>query len=408
MPTAFDRTNVLAALRRPCVVDEQGNLYALREDHAIVNVAGPALDNEIRFWANSRCGNVSWAASTHGLFVHLKPDIFYCLESWPDVQDKFVLSPDFSRAHYIQESQDTGYLLWNTYKGAEISQLRYDHVKNIGRLPNFLSFGGWVEEKTLNLIGMRTRELRENSPSSVATSIGKASIVEFDVISGRGKEKSPSLSKDLSIREQLRKLYGQEGAKWEKNLELNPRLIEAWLACFNKGQRRIVVGSVVPAVAFFGHDDSMGWLPAPSESESLAILDNAKGPLELEYVLCGYGLGTLLLDGQNPLLYVFDERSAHLRLENLYVFDLQRGKGSRSSVVIRGVERGRVSFLRLSHEQDVGYYGLVSLRSDSNEGGRGFRHLFVGSHDGISWDVWEDVMSLWPSPGSPRTVSAGV
>jgi len=274
-------------------------------------------------------------------------------------------------------------------------------------LPKFLAFGGWVEEKTLSLLGMRTRELKGNSPLSAATGLGKASMVEFDVPSSRVKERSPALFNDLKIRQQLREFYAQEGTKWKSNLNLNPRFIETWLACFSKEQKRVLVGSVVPAVTFFGYDDSLGWLPAPSESESLAICEYAEGSFEVDYVLCGYGLGTLLLEHGNALLYVFDETRSYSRLENLFVIDIRRGKGSKLPVVVRGVERGRVSFCRLSYNQDVGYHGLISLRVDSKGDSRGFRHLFVGSHDGVSWDVWEDVMSSWP-PVLPQTAGQRV
>src|SRR5215470_3046385 len=103
---AIDAKNVLAALRYPCLVDEQGNLHALRDDHAIVSVPGPGPDNDMRFWASSRSGDVSWAVGTRGLFVYIEPDVFFFLEAWSSLSDKFVLSPDFSRAHYVQESQD--------------------------------------------------------------------------------------------------------------------------------------------------------------------------------------------------------------------------------------------------------------------------------------------------------------
>ncbi len=378
---------IISALNHPLIIDDQGNLLALRDDGATVYVHHRREATSTWgewFVAVHRGQRSSWAASNSSLYLMLG-------NATPYVVDCAALT-DVGGIRSITEKNvvfslpydlESDLVVWNGTVGMAVFVVTRDNVRQMLVVPSVMVFDVEVSATKLTLFGMVPREVGDVQVGHAVRKRGRAATVVVDRQTGKVNIMLDRHIKKLT-RVAIEMVTQEKLSSWWSS---DPQ-VEYWVGRIG-GPNRFAVLGVIDDVRLT--DEAMGLYPVASEAMGLGIYPLSNGRAVDRPSIYYHKLYCLSLMNWQRISFgyvqPYDKRT---RLE-----DVCRLTISRDGVPeLTALKIDWESFLPPTGHVipsfrvfDCGAVGIVGIVHFLRKGSEGSVQVLMQSEDGIEWKL---------------------
>lgn len=297
-PVNFDSV-VMATLAHPCFIDSRGNLYALRDDGAIMLVAGPECGTQVQFQGAGSDRHLAWAVTQEILFVHFHKNGQSIRAALPRTRDSIGI-PTYRRSMLAVTLSSSAYLVHNTEDALYCFAVSPEGIRLCAKFEGHKGFGAWVEGGNLFVIGMRTRIHKTgkywfSQGEWFSLKYGVGTVLRIELSNGRTHIDSAAGTKKALVAAWTADA-GDSDDRYVKPL------LEVWLDGIETARGRVLIGGIMDG-RLSEFDDTFDE-PHPSDFVGIALYRWREGEApELLRLLRGVNYIGKMVDSTGEMLY---------------------------------------------------------------------------------------------------------
>ncbi|HWH83904.1 MAG TPA: hypothetical protein VNU71_16865 [Burkholderiaceae bacterium] len=373
------------------VIDDQGNLLALRDDGATVYVhqRREATSSWAEWFVTVHRGTrCSWAASNSTLYLLLgntKPYAVDCA-ALPDVGG--IRSVTERRVVFsLPYDSESDLLIWSGTAGVAGFVVTQESVRQVFCVPGVMAFDADLSSTKLTLFGMVQREIGDARADYAVRKRGRAARVVVDMQAGR-VDVLPDRQTKKFTRAAIEMATQEKLPSWWSS---DPQ-VEYWLGRIG-GPKRFAALGVVDDVRVT--DEAMGLYPVASDAMGLGVYplhddSVADGPSPYYHKL--YCLSLLQVGGA-AVAYV-QSHDKRARLEDLSLLSI--GQDGAPELKALSVDWGDFAppvgrVIPSFKVFDCGAIGIVGVVYFLRKGSQSAVQALMRSKDGVTWKLLHEI-----------------